>query len=234
MVKHKIKIPSGKKEISATYYCNDKTDTLVIIAYGIGQKNTYRKFKMTDVALRPLHDNYDVIVFDYTSNYITERIFDIENLLKSATKNKKYKKIILSGSSLGSLITILTILKESYESKKITHLVTLNGFFKFDSYNNFFHVLEMKLLKFTTLFDPKLKMEKEFCIKNYCPKKIKIPTLVICSTKDKITGTQQSEGFFRDLKIDKKEIKYMNSGHYPSFKTTYKVSEIVTEWIKKN
>ncbi|OGK16315.1 hypothetical protein A2774_05225 [Candidatus Roizmanbacteria bacterium RIFCSPHIGHO2_01_FULL_39_12c] len=192
----KIKNKSGNKLLGILQTGINKR--LIIICNGY---DSTKEFLPINKLADGLNKNgYSVFRFDFSGTgqsngekrvFLTQQVDDLNCVVNYFTK---FNKLILLGFSLGALSAAIV----SVTNPKVTHLITLNGYFGRGELGKEVRNTYLKY-RLAALIIPKFRADYKFFKDNFLPAKIKIPVLVIYTKKDDVVYPVQSERFYLEL-----------------------------------
>jgi pimeloyl-ACP methyl ester carboxylesterase len=200
----RITIPNQSGELIGLLNKNSP-ETLYISCHGYGGSKDDSVVTGLSVALA--RHGFSTFRFDFSgtgestggSGILVER--QAGDLLQVLDYFRTFPKIILIGASLGALPTVLTSLK----SAKVTAIVTVNGFFAKPPRDRKYWRAFMGV-RILTLIVPRFRRAYRQFTLSFRPEKIKVPTLVICTKKDKAVDYRQSVDFYNLLTVRNKRL----------------------------
>lgn len=237
MKPQRVTIPNNKNEKLVGQLYKGKSDTLIIVCYGIEGSETLDPYlqKILPEYLSDINEKTyaSVYSFDFSGygesegdKYLSLRQRDEEIKTVVDYFSGHYKKIILYGYSLGGLSVAIAAL----HNKKISGLITVNGFFTFNPFHLFYTNL---LIVLSYMFaKPRFASELIYRKRELQIKKITIPTLIVYAAKDKFVSPKQSLSFFNTLRTKKKIFTVQNDDHL--LKKEYKqIPPQIALWMKE-
>lgn len=222
-------IPYNKKRIKGNLHLNKNSRDLIIICHGFGDsKDTPGIKKVAEL----LNSKFNVFRFTFTDQqdpYLPEEKSNIDSIVNYFSK--KYKKIILLGVSLGGLSAILGVIN----NREIGKLILVNPFAFF--HNKVAWRFRKKIIGMFLAypFVKKVRENLNFYFKNFKPKSIIIPTLLIVAKNDQKVDSAHGSKLFKMIgSLDKQFILDERIDHgltKESYKNT--VTEYISNWLEK-
>jgi len=215
---------SQNQKITGILHNNNQSKTLFIIVPGY---KTYKNDPAIKEMAVQLSKKYTVFRYDSTDDINVVRQ---ENNLNSIVDffRLKFDNIILIGTSLGALVSLMHVNK----NKCVNKLVLINGFFYFWGLK--WNDLKIIILTFITF--PFIKISRQILIsyyKNLKPKNINVPVLLICGRNDERINFKQSQKFYNSVKENKSLVILDNIDHGLTRKEfVVDVSKKIIEWLK--
>lgn len=214
---------SLNQKITGILHINQSKTLLIIVP---GYRGTKEYFGIKELALQ-LSKKYSVFRYDSTDDI---NVVQQEKNLNSIVSffKPKFDTIILIGTSLGALVSIMHVNK----NKEINKLIIINGFFYFWG----LRWKDLKIVILTFLTFPFSKISRQILIhyyKNLKPKNINVPILLICGRNDERINFKQSQKFYNSVKNNKNLVILDNIDHGLTKKEfVVDVSKKIIEWLK--
>jgi len=186
-----LSIPYNNKKIKGHLHLNSHSNILIIICHGFGDsKDTPEIKRVTEL----LNNNFNIFRFTFTDSrdpYLPEEKLNIDTVVEYFSKN--YQKIVLLGVSLGGLSAALGVVN----NKKINKLVLVNPFAFF--HNKVAWRFRKKIIGMFLAypFVKKIRDNLNFYFKNFKPKSIMIPTLIIVAQNDQKVNAIHGKKLFK-------------------------------------
>lgn len=223
-----LSIPFDTKKINGNLHVNSNSDILIVVCHGFGDsKDTPGIKKVTEL----LNDKFNVFRFTFTDNkdpHLPEEKLNIDTVIRYFLK--KYQKIVLLGVSLGGLSAVLGVIN----NRNIDKLIIVNPFIYF--YKKVAWRFRKKIIGMFLAY-PFIKNVRDnlnFYFKNFKPKLITIPTLLIVAENDKKVGSTHGKKLFRMIgSLEKKLILDKEIDHgltKESYKKT--VTKYISNWLE--
>lgn len=183
----------GKKIVG--YINQKKSDTVLLMCSGAQPLNTVRNF-FHFLALYHTILPFPVLRFDFIGTGesdlgnlvdVQQRIDDLKTMV--AHCRNKWKRVVLYAPSMGTLIAILAIC----DGLKIDKLISVNGLFNFKKVG-----LPVKYQVWLYRLAKPAEYQRQYAYvkHHYDESKVKLPTMVVYSSKDTWINPQQAIDFY--------------------------------------
>lgn len=219
---------NNKKVIKGTLHSKNNSNILIILCHGLNDSKENPNIKRIS---KLLNKKFNIFRFTFTDNkdiYLPEEKINIDIIVDYFSK--KYKKIILLGASLGGLSAILGAIN----NKKIYGLVLINPFIFFHHKVawNFKKTIIKMFLSYP--FIKKVRDNLNFYFKNFKPKSINVPTLIITGKYDKEVSFTHGKKLFEIINNSNKKFILDKKIDHGLTKDVYKkiVVKYIINWLK--
>jgi pimeloyl-ACP methyl ester carboxylesterase len=238
MLREKIIVFNHKKEKLVGHFYKGTSKTIIIVCHGIASINTTSDSELQVIIpdyFSKLREKTHASIFSFDFSGFGESDGELSYSLKKRDAeikavidyfSGKYKNIILYGSSFAGISIVIAAIKY----KKITGLITVNGFFTYNPSK--IYLFNVFVFYFFIVTHPYSWSDLLFMRKNERAEKITIPTLVVYSDKDSYVMPKQSLSFFSRLRTRKKIIPLASNDH--GMKDVYlQISPQIAEWLEQ-
>lgn len=224
-----VSIPFQDTKIKGNLHLNNNSKTLIIICHGFGDSKDEPGIKKVTELLNDKSNVFRFTFTDYKDPFLPEEKLNIDAVVKYFSK--KYQEIVLLGVSLGGLSATLG----TVSNKRIGKLILVNPFAFF--HNKVAWRFRKKIIGMflTYLFVKKIRDNLNFYFKNFRPKSIIIPTLLIVAQNDQKVDAIHGKKLFKLIGSLEKKLIIDKEIDHGLIKDSYKktVTEYINNWLKK-
>lgn len=223
-----INVRFGDQRILGHLHLNKKSKILIILCHGYGDTKDEPVLKRIAELLSKKHTVYRFTFTDRTDPDLKTERDNIETITRYFGKD--YKNIVLLGASLGGLSTLLSV----NSIKGIKKLILINPFAYFFKRvaPKFRRIINSMFILYP--FVKKFRANINYYFKNFNPRSITIPVLLIVAENDKVVNSIHGKTLYKDIGSKDKQIFLDNDFDHGMNRPEYqeKAVNIINNWLK--
>lgn len=218
-----VEIKSSGRKILGKYR-KGKSNHLIIVCHGYKGSMLHATIS---AFVKSVDRNSSTYRFDFPTGSDKAISFDFEKQVQDIGAilkhfRKTYADITLIGVSFSAFLVVIASTKY-----KVSRIVTINGVFYLEQLGGNYWKFA-----FSSLFDKGIRRQLTFYQKNFKPKAVFVPVLIVHSINDKQVNLAQSIRFFSELNTKRKiELIYDSDHEILSKESRTAVLRKVLRWI---